>query len=1118
MFKQGDVIKGQFWDETVKVDFCEDRGKHLRLVGATTLTGKHVDDLIEKEKLADIQIINQKIFSQPAWKSFLALETKRYRYASSFSPLLAVSVSRVDPLPHQIEAVYNYVLKLPRIRFLIADDPGAGKTIMAGLIIKELKLRHVVRRILIVCPGHLKDQWKRELREKFEENFELIDRNRVDAAYGENIWQRENQVITSMDFAKRDDILPSIAASNFDLIVVDEAHKMSAYRYGDKIEKSDRYKLGETLSRISAHLLFLTATPHRGDAENFRLFLDLLQPGFFANTQLIEESLKSKDNPLFLRRIKEDLHDFAGNPLFLPRYVNTVSFKLSQTEKNLYDCLSEYVVTQYNKAINRDKKRNVAFALVILQRRLASSTYALLKSLQRRKKKLEELLSNPQNNFKSKNGIFSLEEVEDWAEEERWQAEEKWETTPIAQDTKEIKDEIETLEKLIKLARIVVEKGGEIKLKKLKESLEQLRNKVAEEEDRKILIFTESRDTLEYLEKKIKDWGYKVNTIHGGMTLEERVKAETVFRNKTEVMIATEAAGEGINLQFCHMMINFDLPWNPNRLEQRMGRIHRYGQTKEVFVHNLVATDTREGMVMSRLLDKIEEIKKVLGSDKVFDVIGEIIDSKQFTQALLDAAVKARSIDEILKTIDIKVDKEYIEKVRENLGETLATRYIDYRQVEDIAQKAREYRLVPEYTQNYFLKAFEKAGGKIENISPVGIFRIKAIPHEIRDIAEEESFKKTYGTILREYPRVTFDKEISLRQANVEFISFGHPLFEAVMQWVEKFASEAISQGAIFYDPNRRIDGYILFYEGMVKDATGSIAGKQLFSLLWHNDTIKPVQPHILWDLVAEDQPENLPPEDINLYGIQRKADEEAIRILEEYRQELQKERQRQAEIKQKYGVKSLEYLICQLDSDLIELEGRREKGEDVELPIRNKMEQKRRYEMALATLKETIQREQCLYLSTPVFLGAIRVKPYPYTPFAVSDDMVSDEQIEAIGMQFVLEYERSQERKPEDVSKENLGYDIRSKDKSKDEKDRIRYIEVKTRAREGSIALTQNEWFKAQRFGDDYYLYVVFNAATKPELYIIQNPAKNLKPEQKIELVRFFVDKKQILDRGVNK
>jgi SNF2 family DNA or RNA helicase len=335
--KAGIIITGPKWPEPVEIKRVDYNGDYIHIVGATTLSNHHIDQLIPSEELADISIRTiDTDFKSEAWKVFLALESKRYRFASLYDSLLAMNASKVDPLPHQIEAVYGHVLKLPRIRFLIADDPGAGKTIMAGLILKELKLRNLAKRILIVVPGHLKDQWRRELKERFEESFVVTDRGLMDAHYAENVWERENQIITSLDFAKRDDILPSLAVSRFDLVIVDEAHKMSAYRYGDKPVKTNRYKLGEVLSKSTDHLLFLTATPHKGDPENFRLFLDLLEPGFFATTELLEESIRNKDNPLFIRRIKEDLKDFEGKPLFLPRHVVTVGFSLSDNENYSY--------------------------------------------------------------------------------------------------------------------------------------------------------------------------------------------------------------------------------------------------------------------------------------------------------------------------------------------------------------------------------------------------------------------------------------------------------------------------------------------------------------------------------------------------------------------------------------------------------------------------------------------------------------------------------------------------------------------------------------------------------------------------------------------------------------
>ena len=1110
VLKPGDIVQGPYWPEPVEIKLVENLGDYLHILGQTTVSKEHVDQLIPREEIRNLSVVPVVAdFSAPAREVFLCLEALRYRFASLYDPLLAMNISKVDPLPHQIEAVYGYVLKLPRIRFLIADDPGAGKTIMAGLIIKELKLRGLAKRILIVVPGHLRDQWRREMKERFEEHFVVVDRRMMEALFGENIWQRENQIITSMDFAKQEDILPSLAAAHFDLVIVDEAHKMSAYRYGDKLERTKRYRLGEVLSRISTHLLFLTATPHKGDPENFRLFLDLLVPGFFATEYLLKESINNRENPLFIRRMKEDLKDFEGRPLFLPRYVHTISFDLgreSPKEKELYNDLSRYVETQYNKALDQDRRRNVAFALVILQRRFASSTYALYRSLERRKKRLEELLSLADGDLKRRReppGVFDWEAIEDESEEERWKYEEIWETLSVAENRQELEREIATIERLMRRAREIIEGEEEVKLRHFKQALDDLERRFPGE---KILIFTESRDTLEYLEGRLRGWGYSVCTIHGGMKLEERIQAEATFRNRAQVMVATEAAGEGINLQFCHLMINYDLPWNPNRLEQRMGRVHRYGQTKEVHIFNLVAADTREGKVMKRLFDKLEEIRLALGSDKVFDVLGEIYYSKNLAQLMMEAAANARSLDEILREIDIQVDEAYIRRVRENLGESLATRYIDYTRIREMADQAREHRLIPEYTEAFFKKGWQTAGGRYRERRD-GFLAVESVPPSIRRIAEEDEFRKVFGFLLSRYPRVTFDREVAFRHPEVEFVSFGHPLFESLLCWAERSLDESLHRGAVFRDPDGRLDGVLLFYEGEIKDGKGEAAGRRLLAFFADATTgeIRPVNPALLWDLMEGDEADN--PSDIPLDQIKRRALSVVLDELERYKAELEKERERQARIKERYGIRSLEHLILDLDGDLIKLYARREMGEKVDLVIRNKEEQKRGYEQALKELKESIVRECKLTLSAPRFVAAVRV-----VPAAVSTEVMSeDPQVEQVGMSVAMDYERSQGRVPEDISDQNLGFDIRSTDPTAGFK---RYIEVKARAGVGSVALTQNEWFKARRFGDDYYLYVVLNAATDPQLYIIQNPAARLQPEEWVE-VRYRVPLEAVLQQG---
>ncbi len=1090
---EGKIVEAPFWDGPVRIEKIEDFGTYHHIIGIALKTQSGIDTLISKEELKKIEIIDDSVdFSAEPEETFYFLEAMRLNYASLFDPILAVNVSKVDPLPFQIEAVYGYILKQPRIRFLLADDPGAGKTIMSGLIIKELKLRKLASRILIVVPGHLKDQWIRELKEKFGETFFVINRNTFNDNYGENPWEIYNQVITSLDFIKQEDILTSLISSNWDFTIVDEAHKMAAYRYGDQTHKTQRYKVGKILSKISNHLLFLTATPHKGDPENFRLFLDLILPGFFASNEMVEESLRNKDNPLFIRRLKEDLKDFEGRPIFTRRFTNTIKFSLSDSEKVLYNNLSRYVVEQYNKAMQTvDKKRNIAFALMILQRRMASSVYALLKSLERRKDKLEKILNGEYDIKKRKIVNFQIDDIEDIEEVERWKKEEEWETITLAKNPEELKKEIKVISSLIENAKTIIQKEEEVKLKELKQAIiEGFKTAKKMNGKSKILIFTESKDTLFYLEKKIKNWGYTVTTIHGGMKMDERILAEKRFRDETDILLATEAAGEGINLQFCHIMINYDIPWNPNRLEQRMGRIHRYGQQKDVYIYNLVSQDTAEGKVLSKLFDKLEEIKSKLGSDRVFDVVGEIFESKNLSQLIIDAITHTKDMDEILRELDIDANPEYVARIKDMLGESLATRYIDYTRIKELSEKAKEYRLVPEYVEEFFKRVFTKAGGRYKNLKD-GFTAINFIPFEIKKIANSFEFKNRYGVIKRKYPKATFDKDIAFKNPDAEFISFGHPLLEATLEWVLRNFREKTQKGATFIDPSGKLNGYIWFYIAEIKDGKNEIAGRRIISVFDNGKGIKPISPSVLWDLVPQQSGLN---NSKTLFFDKNKILSLIIPLVEMYKKEILRERERQAEIKEKYGVKSLKYLISKLDAELASLCERQFANEKVDLPIHNKEESKKMYQETLKNLKEEIIKEKNLTMSMPKLISVIKVIPK-------KSEMVEDREIEKIGMEIAMEYEKQHGRIPEDVSTENLGFDIRSKGK-----DEVRYIEVKARANEGEIALTPNEWFKAKRFKDKYWLYVISNASTKPLLNIINNPAENLKPQKKIEIVRFVV------------
>ncbi len=1086
--KPGDLVKGPFWNEPIKVSQIEQVGEYIRLVGHTKNTKAAIDRLFSPADFQKLEIAETRLdFSSPPEDTFFLIEATRFNYASLFDPLLAMSVSRIDPLPFQLEAVYGFVLKQPRIRFLIADDPGAGKTIMSGLLIKELKLRKLAKKILIVVPGHLKEQWIREMKEKFDEKFVILDRSVYRAHYGENPWEKNDQVITSIDFTKQEEILPALSSVTWDLVIVDEAHKMAAYAYGNKTSKTQRYKLGEILSRCSNHLVFLTATPHKGDPENFRLFLDLLYPGFFASTEMIGESIQNKDNPLFIRRLKEDLKDFEGRPLFTRRFPNTIKFHLSNDERELYNEVSRYIIEQYGLASEDPKKRNIAFALMILQRRLASSTYALLQSLKRRKERLEKALKGAEE---PRDVIIEIEELEDLEEQDRWEKEKEWEALSLAASTEELKKEIEKNDSLIDKATVIINDENEVKLKELKKAIIEGFKKIREMQGNpKILIFTESRDTLDYLVKKIKSWGYKVNYIHGGMGIDERIKAEKIFRDETEIMVATEAAGEGINLQFCHLMINYDIPWNPNRLEQRMGRIHRYGQKKDVYIFNLVSEDTREGKVLAKLLEKLEEIRQAIGSDRVFDVIGDVFHGKDLYQLIIDAATNAKTMEEILSELEIQCDEEYIARIKEMMGETLATRFINYPQIKEWADRARENRLIPEYVEEFFKRTLSRLGGKYRDLKN-GFLAIDSIPPEIKRISEDADFKNRFGLLMNKYPKVTFDKELAFNNPDSEFISFGHPLLEALIKWTINNFQEIGVRGSTFADPSGQYNGSIWYYIGEISDGKGEVAGRRIIALYDDGKNCREINPAVIWDFSPYKG--KIEPAEIN----EQKTLPEAIKAIEKFKEEVGAERRRQAEIKRKYGLKSLDYLIQELDLELVSLYDRLAQGEKVELPIRNKEEQKTRYELARKELEAEIEKEQALSISMPELLTVIRV-----LPAAASDEMFEDAEIEAIGMEIAVQYERNQGREPEDVSKENLGFDIRSKGQ-----DEIRYIEVKARADEGEVALTQNEWFKAKRFKNQYWLYIVSNARKSPTLHLIQNPAENLTVTERVEVVRFVI------------
>lgn len=1135
---EDELITAPFLSGPARVKRFRDKGGYYLLEVTLEESGEFLPKRLTPDQVAQIEVLSSRpgTLSDDPEEFFLAIEARRIRLAHQFDPMLAVSVSQVDPLPHQIEAVYRHALEQPQLRFMIADDPGAGKTIMAGLILREMQARGLVRRVLIVSPGHLKPQWQREMKEKFGQKFSVIDRSAMRAEWGENIWEERPQAITSIDFAKQDDIRATLKSGRWDLVIVDEAHKMSATAYETKdrvkVDKTKRYQLGELLSRRTDHLLFLTATPHRGRQEDFRLFLDLLQPGFFANTDLMEEAVRRDENPLFIRRLKEDMKKFDGTKIFPPRHVKTAPFRLTDPEQRLYNDVTRYVKHHYDQA---KENRHVAFAMMILQRRVTSSAEAILRSLQRRQGKLEDLLHRAEKLREDEQldvlreaaeaklkQFDDLEDLDDYEEAERTAIEEKLEQVTVAQNIDDLRAEIQKLAELVDQAERVKAQGVENKLVKLRDAI------LSQLGDKRLLIFTEHKDTVRYLTEKLREWGYRVCVIHGGMDLDARIAAEKEFRHEAQIMVATEAAGEGINLQFCSWMVNYDLPWNPNRLEQRMGRIHRYGQNEEVFIWNLISRDTREGQVLEKLFDKLERMREAMGTDRVFDVIGEVIQGEKLGDVLREAALGQRRMEEIEERIEALDEEESKELLDQIFMTSLATEHIDYTGLERMQLEAKENRLVPAYVQDFFLRGFRRLEGEVAPID--GGFRVESVPYELRRLNDDYDFKTRYGKVRRRYARVTFEKEVAREDPEFELVAPGHPLLEALNEVVlEAFGREG-GRVALFEDPEGDRSGAIWFVSGEVTDGLGQVAGRRVFALYRPVEgEIERVNPAVLWDL--QPAPDREAPEEIDELLEDRDTVEDYVmaEVLFPYREEIEEKRARDAEVKRRYGLTSLEQLIGDSNAKLVDYETRAAEGEDMGAAIRQERRRLEEYEHRKETLEREIELETQITVSEPRVLGVAGVMAeagYPLggggrrptvregaeaereTPKGGAP-MARDDEIEAVGMRVATEYEEGCGWTVKDVSQEKHGgFDLRSMRISEDGRIAgVRYIEVKARARTGAIRLTANEWKMARQFGEDYWLYIVTNAGTdEPNLTRRQNPAGTFREEEDIFATGFEI------------
>lgn len=1099
----GQILTGAIFNEPMRVETVQANGPAswvLGLVGTqserfrkVTLTGTDLDRLT---------VLDAKhAFDGDGRLLRLGLQAYALGIAYEFDPYFGLSISRVDPLPHQLEAVYDYLLKLARVRFLLADDAGAGKTIMSGLLIRELELRGLAERILIVCPANLAFQWQRELKEKFDTTFLVMKGQDLREQFGVNQWLDRSRVITSLDLAKRAEILPGLRQVHWDLVIVDEAHRMSA---SDESHKSLRYKLGELLRDTSDHMLLLTATPHRGDPQNFSLFLQLLDADCYADVKSIREAMDRKRAPFYLRRTKEAMVYFpqrredgswVAEKIFTKRIPHTVDFHIDGAEFDLYRDVTRFVKRESARAAAEGedpRARAIGFLMSLYQRRLASSTHAMRRSLENRARRLEEGLKRAQDLARqAPPDLPDAEELEEMEASERDRLEALLEAITLAGSADVVRDEIQELRRLALQAQAVEDAGTEAKLSQLKALLEK--EGFFDHADQRLLLFTEFKDTLDYLMGCLKTWGFRVGCIHGGMKSGSRdepgtrLHAEQQFREgKIQILVATEAAGEGINLQVCNILFNYDIPWNPNRLEQRMGRIHRYGQRKDCLIFNFVATNTIEGRVLQRLHEKLQEIRNALDDDAVFNVVGEVLPAAHVERVLRDYYAGKLGDADLEERMLRDVDEEKFRAICQNALEGLASKKLNLEMLIERRARAQERRVVPETIARFISEAAVFVPFTLKTIPSVAhAFEPARTPSILRRYEKDPDWK--LPALADRYPRCSTDREAAETE-KLEWVTPGHPLFEAIRRHTRARALDVLATGATFYSLQHECLARIDFYRARVVDGLGQVVHERLFAVEIA-DVGEPrlQEPGLLGNFAPAEPPSQLPAV-ANLPEVTTWLHENALApFLEETRNERLSEVDRVSS----HVELSLTELLQRADEEI----GRA--ASDAELKLAGAEGRLAQAETRHAELlarrdrrRIDLDRQRSLTLQAVERLASVLVLPHPERDTSEMRRLRPNFETEATAMRVVMEHERSLGRQVNDVSEKNLGYDVTSLDLASGE---LRLIEVKgLGAATGTILLTPNERRVAEDRPDCFWLYVVTDCNDTPRLQEpIRDPAR---------------------------
>jgi superfamily II DNA or RNA helicase len=1049
----------------------------------------------------------------------LLSEANRIRLAYLFDPLLAVHTSLVEPLPHQITAVYSEMLTRQPLRFLLADDPGAGKTIMTGLFLKELIARGDLQRCLIVCPGNLVEQWQDELDRKFHLPFEIMTNDALEAARTGNWFNEVSLAICRLDKLSRDeDAQAKLQQTDWDLIVCDESHKLSATYFGNEVKYTKRYRLGQLLSTLTRHFLLLTATPHNGKEADFQLFMALLDGDRFEGK--FRDGVHVSDaNDMMRRLVKEQLLKFDGTPLFPERRAYTVNYALSDGEAELYKEVTDYVREEFNRAeaLENDGRRGtVGFALTILQRRLASSPEAIYQSLRRRRERLEKRLREEQllkrgdevgvevNKGLPVLTMEDLEELDDAPDAEIEDTEERVvDQASAAKTIAELRIEINQLQDLERTAYRVRQSGSDRKWDELSKLLQNNTEMFDPNgHRRKLIIFTEHRDTLNYLTEKIRALVGRpeaVVIIHGGVGREDRRKAEESFKHDTtvEILVATDAAGEGINLQRAHLMVNYDLPWNPNRLEQRFGRIHRIGQTEVCHLWNLVAKDTREGEVYHRLLEKIDEQRAALGG-QVFDVLGQLtFEDRPLRELLLDAIrygdkpeVRAR----LFTVVDKALDRNHLRELIE--GRALTHDSMDVTKVHEIREemeRAEARKLQPHFIAAFFIEAFKLLGGTLHE-RETNRYEVKHVPAVVRNRDREIGHG---NPILPRYERITFEKDLISVAGKplAAFVCPGHPLLDATIDLVIERYRDLLKRGAVLVDDDDESDEprALLYLEHTIQDARTDRAGnrrivsKRLqFVEVDRNGKTTNAGPAPYLDYRPPTDAEaaalkNNPSPEWRRDNLESEAMEyAAIHLVPQHLDELRR-RKEQILDKTKAAVQDrLTKEINYWDHRAATLKDHELAGK-VNAKLNSGLARQRADELSGRLQKRLSELEQERKLSAlpPVVLGGAMVVPIGLlrelqgeTAAPPPDFAISTEESERRAMQAVMDAECRLGFQPRDVSEQNLGYDVES---AIPNTGLLRFIEVKGRARGAkTVTVTKNEILTGLNKPDEFILALV--------------------------------------------